>query len=333
LVGGIVRRIAPWIAAGGAFAVVASLARSSAADPMSTSPERAYDLGEIPSPRAVGMGGALNALGVSTASIYLNPANMALARVYHLEGVAAYSPEARRQTYALAIVDSLVSSTRLAGGLAGAWSELDPDGLHRTWTDVRGGLALPFGDHLAIGAALRWLRMEQAVAAGPFGASRASGGTPGGPIFNGVTFDAGATVSLGDFRIAIDGHNLTFPKTALAPATGAAGIGFYSQVFAVEVDGLLDFTTWEKTRGRVMAGGELFLADRYAVRVGWRYDAGTELNTASLGFGYIDPKWSAEAAVARDVIGNHGETLGIVSLRYFYDPTGATQTANDPGAF
>ncbi|HTB74620.1 MAG TPA: hypothetical protein VK762_15330, partial [Polyangiaceae bacterium] len=85
----------------GVFVVAAILFVSgeSSADPMSTSPERAYDLGEIPNPRALAMGDALNALGVSTASIYLNPANMALARVYHLEGLAAYSPEARRQTY------------------------------------------------------------------------------------------------------------------------------------------------------------------------------------------------------------------------------------------
>jgi hypothetical protein len=326
--------VGPWIAAFSLAFVGSSLAaRESAADPMSTSPEQAYDLGEIPSPRAVAMGGALNALGVSTAAIYLNPANLALARVYHLEGIAAYSPEARRQTYALAIVDSLLSSTRLAGGLAGAWSELDPDGLHRTWTDIRGGLALPFGEHLSVGATLRWLRLEQAVGKGPFGSSPASGGMANGPIFNAVTFDAGATAALGDFRIAVAGHNLTFPKTALAPTTGVAGVGFFSQVFAVEADGLLDFTTWSNTRGRVMLGGELFLADRYAVRVGYRYDWGTQLNTASLGLGYIDPKWSTEIAVSHDIVGSHAETLGILSLRYFYDPTGATASPTDPGAF
>jgi hypothetical protein len=300
---------------------------------MSTSPERAYDLGEVPQPRALAMGNALNALGVSTAAIYMNPANMALARVYHLEGLAAYSPQARRQTYALAIVDSLLSSTKLAGGLAGAWSELDPDGLQRKWTDVRGGLALPLGEHFSVGATLRWLRIEQSVAAGPFGLSPASGGTATAPIFNQLTLDAGATLAIADFRIAVAGHNLTFPRSGLAPTTGVAGIGFFSQAFAVEADGLLDFSTWSGVRGRLMIGGEIFLADRYAVRAGWRYDAGTRVNTPSLGLGYIDPKWSAELGVSHDAIGDHAETLGVISLRYFYDPTGANASPSDPGAF
>lgn len=308
-------------------------ARRAHADPMSTSPEQAYDLGEIPSPRALGMGGALNALGVSTASAYLNPANMAMARVYHLEALAAYSPQARRQTYALAIVDSLLSSTRLAGGLAGAWSELDPDGLHRIWTDVRGGLALPLGDHFSIGAAVRWLRIEQAATAGPFGQSPASSGTSSQPIFNQVTADAGATVSIEGFRIAAVGHNLTFPNTALAPTTAIGAIGFFSPVFALEADGLLDFNTWGGTRGRFMAGGELFVADRYAIRAGWRYDGGTRLNTASLGLGYIDPRWSVEVGARHDIVGDHAMTMGVLSLRYFYDPTGATASPMDPGAF
>jgi hypothetical protein len=279
------------------------------------------------------MGEALNALGVSTAAMYLNPANLAMARVYHLEALAAYSPDAQRQTYALAIVDSLLSSTKLSGGLAGAYSRMDPSGIDRTWTDVRAGLALPFGDHFSFGLAGRWLRVQQAVASGPFGLSPASSGTPNGPLFDRLTVDAGATVSLGDFRIAAVGHNLTFPNTALAPTTGTAGIGYFSQSFALEVDGLMDFTTWPKPRGRVMAGGELFLADRYAVRAGWRYDAGTQVNTASLGLGYIDPRWSTEVGLSRDLVGAHAETMGVLSIRYFYDPTGAYTSPNDPGAF
>src|SRR5271165_5964675 len=98
---------------------------------MSTSPEQAYDLGEIPSPRPVAMGGALNALGVSTTALYLNPANMPLARVYHIEALAAFSPESSRQTYGAAIVDSLLNTAHLSGGVGGTWSQLDPSGIDR----------------------------------------------------------------------------------------------------------------------------------------------------------------------------------------------------------
>jgi hypothetical protein len=300
---------------------------------MSTTPEQAYDLGEIPSARAVGMGGALSALGVSTPALYLNPANMPLARVYHLEALAAASPEAQRQTYGLAIVDSVLSGSRLAGGVGGTWSLLDPSGLHRQWTDVRAALALPLGDYFAFGVTGRWLQVDQSVAAGPLHQSLASDGTPNGGVFGAVTFDAGATAALGDgLRIGLVGHNLTNPGTALAPTTGALGIGYATQTWALEADGLLDFTTYRTVQGRVMGGGELFVADHYALRVGWRYDTGTALHTPSLGFGYVDPRYSIEAAVRRDLVGDHGATYGVLSLRYFYDATGSSTPADQPDA-
>src|ERR1700761_8822521 len=96
--------------------VSTGLAGVAKADPPKTSPEQAFDQGEVPNARAVAMGGALTALGVSTTSLFLNPANMALAHVYHLEAFAAYSPEARRQTYGAAIVDSVLNSAHVAGG-------------------------------------------------------------------------------------------------------------------------------------------------------------------------------------------------------------------------
>ena len=313
-----------------AVAAVVAMSRSAHADPMSTSPEQAYDMGEMPSARAVGMGGALTALGVSTTALYLNPANMSLARVYHIEAFAAFSPEAKRETYGAAAVDSVINTSHVAGGFAATWSELDPDGIHRTWTDLRAGASFPLGDYFSVGATARWLRVEQAVSAGPFGTSAASDGTPTAPVFNAPTFDVGATGSLGGLRLGVVGHNLTNPGTALAPTTGAVGLGYTTDTFSVEGDGLLDFTTWKKPEGRLMAGGEVFVANRYALRAGWRYDAGTNINSPSVGAGYIDPHWSVELSVRRDLIADHAETFGVLSLRYFYDPTGANAPPDEP---
>jgi hypothetical protein len=308
-----------------ALALVSASASFAHAEGMSTSPEQAFDQGEVPNARAIGMGGALNALGVSTASLFLNPANMALARVYHLEGFAAYSPEAKRQTYGAAIVDSVLNSSHIAGGLGGTWSQYDPSAIDRRWTDIRGALAFPLGDYLALGATLRWLRADQALGVGPFGTSFASDGN-NGPLINTITFDAGATVSLGDsFRLAVAGHNLTNPGTALAPITGVVGVGYTTPTFSIEGDGSLDFTTFGSARGRLAVGAEYFAADHYAIRAGWRRDWGTEINSGSIGLGYIDPHWSLEVGVRRDIASTH-ETLGIVSLRYFYDALGSTPT-------
>lgn len=308
-------------------------AHTARADRMTTSPEQAYALGEVPSARAVGMGGALNALGVSTTSLYLNPANMPLARVYHLEALGAYSPEAQRETVGLAIEDSVINASRLAGGVAATYNQFDPSGMDRSWTDVRAALGIPLGDYLSVGATGRWLRVNQGVSAGPFGPSYASDGSSGSPVFNALTFDLGATASLGGFRLGVVGHNLTNPGIALAPTTAAGGLGYANEWLALELDGMLDFTTWGTTKGRVMGGAEFFLADRYALRAGWRYDAGTTLNTPSLGLGYIDPRWSIEVSASHDLVGAHSATLGVVALRYFYDAVGATTAADEPDPF
>jgi hypothetical protein len=273
--------------------------------------------------------GAVNALGVSTVGLFNNPANLPLARVYHLEAFGGYGPEAQRQTYGLAIVDSVVNAARISGGLGGTWNVIDPNGIHRDWTDVRAAIAAPLGDYFSLGITGRYLHVDQNTGVGPFGPSYASDGTSSSPIFNQLTFDAGATAILGDFRIGLVGHNLTNPGTALAPLSTALGLGYQSGIFAIEADGLVDFTTFGYTTGRVMAGAELFLASHYALRAGWRYDTGEEVNAASLGLGYIDIKWSAELGVRHDLIADHASTLAILSLKYFYDAAGTTTTDDD----
>lgn len=300
------------------------------ADPMSTSPEQAYDQGQIPAARSLAMGDALNALGVSTPGIFMNPANLPLARVYHLEAFGAYSPEAQRQTYGVAIADSVINAAHVSGGLGGTWNEMDPDGLHRIWTDVRAAIAAPLGDYFSLGITGRYLNVTQNHGAGPFGPSYASDGNSGGSLFNQLTFDAGATAILGDFRLGLVGHNLTNPGTSLAPTTLVGGLGYTSQVFSAEIDGMGDFTTFGSTTGRIMAGVELFLASHYALRGGWRYDSGTAINAGSLGLGYIDVHWSAELSARHDIISEHAGTLGILSLKYFYDATGSTGGSDEP---
>jgi hypothetical protein len=111
----------------------------------------------------------------------------------------------------------------------------------------------------------------------------------------------------------------------------AAGLG-YPRRFSVELDGMLDFTTYDSPRGRVMAGGEVFLADHYALRAGWRYDAGTQINSPSVGFGYIDPRWGVELGVRTTSSRALAETLGVLSLRYFYDATGRQRARRGRGS-
>lgn len=305
-----------------AIAIATSSPGLALADPSSTSIEQGYELGEIQHPRSVGMGNAQQVFGGSTTAVFVNPANLPLYRVYHLEGLAAFGPEARRQSYGGAIADS--STSRLAGGFGGTWSQMDPDGIKRQFTDLRLALAYPFGDRFSIGATGRFLRVGQRVSSGPLGASLASDGTRDEPVFSQFTFDAGGAVQISEnLRLAVSGRNLTAPGTALAPLVLAGGLGWSNQTITIEADSLIDFTTFGSARARGMLGGEILVADRFPLRGGYRYDAGMKTHAASAGVGYVERKFSVEAGVRRDVAGDNPATLISVGFRFFIDSGGA----------
>jgi hypothetical protein len=317
-----VSTLSPLRAAAVALALVVAIPGVAQADPSSTSVEQGYEMGEIQHPRLVAMGGAAQVFGGSTVAIFQNPANLTLLRVYHLEGLVALSPEARRQSYGGAIADS--STSRLAGGFGGTWSQMDPDGIKRQFADLRLALAYPLGDRFSLGATGRYIRVQQKLGAGPLGSSLASDGNGDEPLISNFTFDAGGAVQITDqFRFAVSGRNLTAPGTSLAPLALAGGLGWSNQTVTVEADTLIDFTTWNTARARGMLGGEVLIADRFPVRAGYRIDAGMRTQAVSLGAGYVDRKFSIELGGRRDVVADHPATFISLGLRFFIDAGGA----------
>ncbi|MDB4942262.1 MAG: hypothetical protein JWP97_1796 [Labilithrix sp.] len=314
-----------------ALAGAAIVPRTAHADPSSTSIEKGYDLGEIQHPRVMAMGGAAQAYGGSTTAVFLNPANLPLFRVYHLEGLATLSPEARRQSYGGAVVDS--STSRLAGGFGGEWSQMDPDGIKRAFADLRLAVAYPLGDRFSLGVTGRYLRVQQRVASGPFGGSLASDGKPDDPMLSQFTFDAGAAVQITEgFRFAVSGRNLTAPGTSLMPVAVAGGLGWSNQTVTIEADSLVDFTTYGTPRARGMLGAEVLLADHFPVRAGYRVDDGTKTQAVSLGLGYVDRKFSIDLGGRRDVVGDRPVTFMSLGLRFFID-AGAAGTGDSGETF
>lgn len=292
-----------------------------AADPSSTSPQQGYDLGAIWAPRPLALAGADVALGTSTSALYNNPGTLPLARTYHFEALASVAPEARRQSYGGAVVDS---SGRFSGGFGGTWTSLDPDGINRQWIDLRWALALGVGNRVGFGVGGRYLRVTQDVGRGPFGASSVSDGTPKSPVFNAPTIDVGLTLApIDELRIGVVGKNLTNPGTSLMPTTLASGVGLVlgRGVFSAEGDVLVDFTTWSnQARPRLSFGAELLLFDRLAIRAGYRFDAGQRTHAIGWGLGWIDKKFSVELSGRRDVVGDAPMTVVVLGARYFFDP-------------
>lgn len=299
------------------------LSRAAVAEPSELPPEIGWNYGELETPRVAAMGGALRAFGNPMDGLFFNPANMAATRVYHLGVTAQIWPEAQRQTYGGGAVDSIVSSSRLAGGFGGAWTLQDPEGIDRRATDLRFALAYPFDKVFFLGLGGRYLWLSQ-DGIGPLGTSVTSGGLAEENIVRTITLDAGVTLRpVPEFALAFAGQNLTNPGSGFLPTTLGGGAAVGTTEFSLEGDVVVDFTTWDTTRLRVMGGGELLAGDHFPLRLGWRWDEGAGSHALSGGLGYLDRAFSAELAVRRTVMGEPATAI-VFGFKAHLEATGMT---------
>ena len=305
-----------------------SFALRARADKSSTPPEVGYNYQEIETPRITALNGANRALSSSTEALFNNPANMASSRVYHLNALAQIWPESGRQSYGLAAVDSVGSSARVAGGLGATYNTQDTDGINRKWTDIRFAMAYPFSDKFLLGIGGRYLRLKQ-DGDGPLGRSVASSGLGDEFIVSSLSFDAGATFKPTDgLALSVVGVNLNNPNNTFQPTSVGGGIGFGKELFSLEADVLADFTTWDSTKVRAMAGGEFLAGDHFPLRAGYRFDEGAKSHSVSAGLGYIDTQFGAEVALRRVVSGDTATAI-VFGFSYHLDAGGLNQTEND----
>jgi len=94
---------------------------------------------------------------------------------------------------------------------------------------------------------------------------------------------------------------------------------------SLEGDAAEDFTTWDHTTTRLMAGGEFLIADHYPVRAGYRWDSGLQAHAASAGIGYISSVFSLEFG-ARRIIGEYAATALVFSFAYHVESSGVSST-------
>lgn len=298
------------------------------AEPSELDPSVGYNYSEIEIPRIAATGGAQRALSTSIGALFMNPANIAVGDVYHVGAFAQLWPEARRQSYGAAATDSLLSPSGLAGGVGATYNFQDPDGVDRTWTDVRFALAYPFSDKLFIGVGGRYLWLKE-DGSGPLLPSRASAGLRGKNIVESLSFDAGATFKpIPALSISVVGNNLGNPGHGFLPTSFGGGIGLGQESFALEADLVMDFTTYGDTKLRGMGGAEVLIAEHYAIRGGYRYDQGASSHALSFGAGYIEPAFLVDVAVRRVVSGDAATTV-VLGFTYHLESTGLTPSNDD----
>ncbi|MCA9646795.1 MAG: hypothetical protein H6718_34615 [Polyangiaceae bacterium] len=320
--GVLVRTLARWLSAVGLAGSALLSASTASADPSDLPPETGFDYGDVETPRTAAMGGALRAFSSSTESIYINPGNMAASRVYHIGALAALWPEASRQTYGAAAVDSVGSRTQLAGGLAFAFNRQDPDGVDRQWNDLRFALAFPFSQQFQLGMAGRVMWMKE-NGDGPLGNDAVAAGLPDENIVRDFTFDAGMSFRpTPEFAVSLVGNSLTNPDHGYLPSRLGGGIGYGTPDFTLEGDLVADFTTWQRTTVLAMGGFEYLAGNVVPLRVGYRYDEGPATHWISAGLGYVDQQVSAEISARRSVAGEKA-TAVIIGFKYHLESAGA----------
>ena len=294
-------------------------------------PEVGWDYGDIDTGRGTALAGAQRAYGSSYGALLSNPANMASSRVYHVGALASIWPEANRQTFGAAIVDSSTSSTRLAGGFGAFWTIQDHNGINRLASDLRLALAMPFSEQFRAGVTGRYLSLRQdgTTPLGGAGSDLAAGGLHDKAIVRGFGIDVGATLqpSKSNFAISLVGVNLNGAGTGFQPTSVGGGIGYAVQQFTIEGDALADFTTWDKTSARLMLGAEYLAAEHYPLRAGYRWDSGLNNHSASAGIGYISTSFSLDFG-ARHSFGQYAATALVFSFAYHVEGSSGSSSGD-----
>jgi hypothetical protein len=289
---------------------------------------RAFD--DFEGTRALSMGGSTRAWALGDSALALNPSGMTLAKAYNVEGAYAYGSRLHEHFFHGSVVDSTPESS-LAGGLYYTYRMDEPASVSGHGHEAGGALALPFSNSFALGATLKWLRLE--------GEDAAPGAPPGTPTAtrSGFTFDVGATVRPSDeLSFALVGANLVDRHTGQAPRTLAYG-GAYLPMpqIVLALDGVTTFTRDDYTGARgtgVRAGFEASLAQRVALRAG----GGTD---PALGVGYLSAGLSVVSEVGAVDVGARGDLfpyrtgasrdfIAGISLRLFVP--GAVASAATP---
>jgi hypothetical protein len=274
--------------------------------------------------RALGMGEALRANATGAEGPILNPAAMSLQRQYVIEGMYGIRIEDIGHHANVSVVDSVTA--RVAAGLFYTYIYSSPK-LGFNWAGGRvenatitrtghtAGLALSIalGDKFLIGANIKYLHLDT-TAPLPMNTQPP---TLTLDTVNGITFDLGMIVRLGDkFNIAAIGYNLWDHGSRESPLSLGVGLSFIpTPAFNINFDTVINFTGYReavynpdgsvaKLDSRVTArlgpGLEYLVAQKVPIRAGVVYDTAYQGNNSrgatylTLGLGYLSTQFGVD---------------------------------------
>ncbi|MDJ0763666.1 MAG: hypothetical protein QNJ97_11845 [Myxococcota bacterium] len=276
-------------------------------------------VGTLPTldPRPVGLGGVLRASPSGTAGIYLNPAVIAMTPIYHIELMYQYMGDDQMHTGGMAIVDSVTAM--IAAGLSFNYSGIREPHTEHDAFDGRLSLAGGFGNVFFIGATGRYLHLDNNTRSEMWGpAGVAALPASGSQQVDGFTFDVGAALTLGKVvTLGLVGYNLTNTGSRYAPLELGGGISLQLlEMLLVEVNGVADVSSHDKTGFDLHLGSELFLARRFALRAGYIYDVYFNIHSISAGLGYVDSQFALDFGFMKQAV-DDGRLVIALGFKYF----------------
>ncbi len=259
--------------------------------------------------RTLGTALGLRAGAYGTSAVLVNPANLGLGRLYHAEAVLQYVPTARAFSYGTVVADG--STERLRAGVASR-GILGRDEREYRGNDNRLALGMALGDVIGVGLSLRYLRLRTR--------DQTSDGYPVSPEVRAITLDTALRVTpFEGFHIAAYGYNLIRTGSVLAPQQFGGGIAYqYEGVLQVGADLIVDTTTFRDPTLLYGAGVEWYAGQQYPLRLGYRRDEGRKLHGLTASFGFVAERYAVELGW-RQEFGEYREAQVLVSARYAMD--------------
>ncbi|MFB6262074.1 MAG: hypothetical protein ABEL76_00425 [Bradymonadaceae bacterium] len=237
--------------------------------------------------RPLGMSGTYNAVGTGAAGLYHNPAGIAAANMYSLNGTYEFTPSTN--VLSASIVDSKTNSN-IAAGVGYSYllgrSELSNSFGH----DIRLALAIPaVPDRVSVGVEGRYAILN----------------TDGTELARGFTMEAGFLFRIVDkLKLGVVGRNLIDicdrPRVCrtVTPLTMAGGLAYgEGSPFTATADVEVDLGSEEdQVNLRYQIGGEYLVAGSVPIRVGYEHKTFTETDHVSLGAGWRASRFGIDIA-------------------------------------
>jgi hypothetical protein len=303
----------------------------------------AYAQADLMTPRSLGMGEAARATATGADAPILNPAGMSLVKQYVIEGFYGFSVEDVGHRVHVSVVDSVTS--RVAAALFYTFVYTSPKvgfnwagGQVPSATTTRTGhaaglsLSLRLGDYFMLGFTTKYLHMDTT-------APLPAGTQPSQLTFdtvNGVTFDVGALVHIGDkFNITAIGYNLWDHGSRESPLSMAIGLAYTPlPVLTIGFDTVINFTgnqqlnvdpssgkrSYEsRTTVRLGPGIQWVISNKVPVRAGYVFDSELRAGKSNpagssyltVGLGYQSPQFGIDLGYRGKVDGGKDNILEI----------------------